>query len=97
MWYDNEKVNNNQLIIKLTKLELKQRFTAALKLFIEVMFMMFGGKLFQSLIVLGQNNFIGSEFLVSPLPLPGDRAEQRLRMCKGCGGLGSKMVSICMG
>ena len=24
------------------------------------------------------------------------RAEQRLRMCKGCGGLGSKMVSICM-
>ena len=26
-----------------------------------------------------------------------DRAEQRLRMCKGCGGLGSKMVSICMG
>ena len=27
----------------------------------------------------------------------GDRAEQRLCMCKGCGGLGSKMVSICMG
>ena len=30
-------------------------------------------------------------------PVTGDRAEQRLRMCKGCGGLGSKMVSICMG
>ena len=25
------------------------------------------------------------------------RPEQRLRMCKGCGGLGSKRVSICMG
>ena len=29
-------------------------FTATLKLFIEVKFMIFGGKLFQSLIVLGQ-------------------------------------------
>ena len=28
------------------------------------------------------------------LPASSDRAEQRLRMCKGCGGLGSK---ICMG
>ena len=26
LWYNIEKVNNNQLIIKLTKLELKQRY-----------------------------------------------------------------------